>query len=272
MMRLCFFCWLLPPLSVLAQDNERILKSFASTLAANRSAQTRFFFGERRERVRSDTLSANTQNFRHRAFNYVWAKDYEQAVVWLEKTTALSPKEHGIVGEFYLTQFHDYPRALTHFNAYDALTPNFDDIVGYNPVSYMRGLAYRSMGNHEKAIEQFSIAIEPLAAKHGDEWVNYRHFVSRAVSYIATQQPEKALADLEKAGKNYKRSALVQYHRGRALLLLNRTAEAKTAFQDASFFFKALRAERRGDYQEDDFNPIYEIEIDEIISQLKSKP
>ncbi|MVM29595.1 hypothetical protein GO755_06090 [Spirosoma sp. HMF4905] len=268
MKRLNLICLLLP-LSVSAQDSERILKHCASMLAANRSAQSRFFFGDK-QRFRSDTQSANAQNFRQKAFNYVWSKEYEQAAVWLEKTTAVSPKEHGIVGEFYLAQFRDYPRALTHFNAYDALTPNFDDIVGYNPVSYMRGLTYRSMGNYEKSIEQFSIAIDPLAAKHGDEWVNYRHFVSRAVSYIATQQPEKALIDLEKAGKNFKRSALVQYHRGRALLLLNRTTEARTAFQDASFFFKALRAERTGDYQEDDFNPVYELEIDETLAHLKT--
>ncbi|MVM39591.1 tetratricopeptide repeat protein [Spirosoma sp. HMF3257] len=269
MKRFSFFCFLVP-LSVFAQDSERILKSCASLLAVNRSVQTRFFFGEKREKFRSDTLSANPQNVRYRAFNYVWAKEYEQAAIWLEKTTTLSPKEHGIAGEFYLAQFRDYPRALTHFNAYDALTPSFDDIVGYNPVSYMRGLTYRSMGDHEKAIDQFSVAIDPLAAKHGAEWVNYRHFVSRAVSYIATKQPEKALVDLEKAAKNFNRSALVQYHRGRALLILNRIAEARTAFQDASFFFKALRAERTGDYQEDDFNPVYELEIDETLAHLKT--
>ena len=114
----------------------------------------------------------------------------------------------------------------------------------------MRGLAYRGLGDHKKAIDQFCIAIDSLAIKHGAEWVNYKQFVSRAVSYIATQQPEKALLDLDKATKNFNRSALVQYYRGRALLLLNRPTEARTAFQDASFFVKALRAERTGDYQE----------------------
>ena len=263
--------YLLIPLSGWAQDGERFLQSFSSTLAANRTVPPQFFFRERRERIRLDTLSASAQNYRFRAFNYVWRGDYEQAMVWLEKTTALYPKEHGIVGELYLAQLRDYPRALAHFDAYDALTPNFDDIIGYNPVSYLRGLAYRSQGEHQKAIEQFSRAIDPLAEKHGAEWVNYKHFVSRAVSYIATSQPDKALADLEKAGKNFNRSALVYYHRGRALLQLNRMAEARTAFQDASFFFKALRAERTGDYQEDDFNPVYESEIDESVQSLKIK-
>jgi tetratricopeptide (TPR) repeat protein len=257
--------------SALAQDGERFLKSCASMLAMNRSAQTAYFFATDREKMRLDTLSATALNYRSRAFNYLWRGDYEQAVAWMEKTTALYPKEHGIVGEVYLSNLRDYPRALRHFDAYDALTPAFDDIVGYNPVSYMRGLVYRGLGDHQKAIDQFSIAIEPLAAKHGAEWVNYKHFVSRAVSYLATGQPEKGLADLEQAAKNFNRSALVQYHRGRALLQLNRTAEARTAFQDASFFYKALRAERTGDYQEDDFNPVYEPEIDEVLGKLKSQ-
>ncbi|GAB4026538.1 tetratricopeptide repeat protein [Spirosoma gilvum] len=262
--------FLLIPLTSWAQDGERFLNSFSSMMAANQTATAQFFFRERRERLRLDTLSVSAQNYRFRAFNYVWRGDYEQAIVWLEKTTTLYPKEHGIVGELYLAQLRDYPRALAHFDAYDALTPNFDDIVGFNPVSYMRGLVYRSQGNYEKAIEQFSKAIDPLAEKHGAEWVNYKHFVSRAVSYIATNQSEKALADLEKAGKNFKRSALVYYHRGRALLQQNRIAEARTAFQDASFFFKALRAERSSDYQEDDFNPVYEPEIEEAVANLKN--
>lgn len=96
-----------------------------------------------------------------------------------------------------------------------------------------------------------------------------KHFVGWAVSCIATQQPEKALADLDSALVNFNRSALAQYHRGRALLQLNRPAEARTAFQDASFFYKELRAERASGAREDEFNPLYEEEIDAAIQKLK---
>ena len=235
-MRLVFYWYLLLPVSAFCQDGEWFLNYYASELANNRSVQTRFFFTEKRELNRLDTLSATCDNYRYRALNYVWKHDYEQAAVWLEKTTALYPKEHGFVGEIYLEQLRDYPRALAHLNAYDALTPTFNDMISNSPVSYLRGLTYRSLGDHRKAIEQFSIGIDSLISKHGPEWVNYRHYVSRAVSYIATQQPNKALADLDRAAKNFSRSALVQFHRGQALLRLNRLAEAQTAFRDASFF------------------------------------
>jgi tetratricopeptide (TPR) repeat protein len=270
MKQLCMLFWLLTT-SALAQDGEQFLQSSASMLARNRAPQTTFFFATIREKKRLDTLSASGQNYRFRAFNYLWQGNYEQAVEWMEKTTTLYPNQHGIVGEVYMTSLRDYPRALTHFNAYDALTPNFDDIIGFNPVSYMRGLAYRKLGDYEKSIHQFSIAIDSLEHKHGAEWVNYRHFISRAVSYIATQQPEKALVDLDKSLRNFKRSALAQYHRGRALLQLNRIDEAQAAFQDAAFFFKALRAERTGYAEEDSFNPVSEAEIDDALDTLKSK-
>ncbi|UFH55912.1 tetratricopeptide repeat protein [Spirosoma sp. KNUC1025] len=269
-MRQLLCLYLLIPCSVIAQDGERFITSTASMLAVNRS-EHKLFFSPIRRPFKIDPLSTNVQNHRSRAFHYVWQHDYEQAAIWLEKLSTEYPKEHGMVGEIYLSQLRDYPRALRHLDAYDALTPLFNDMINNNPVSYLRGLTYRALENNAQAVEQFSVGIDSLAMKHGAEWVNYRHYVSRATSYIALQQPEKALIDLDHAIKNFNQSALAQYHRGRALLQLNRVAEAQTAFQDASFFFKALRAERTGEYQEDNFNPLYEAEIDEALANLKKQ-
>lgn len=260
---------LLLPLTAFAQGGERYLESSARLLAQNRATKMRFTYNSKREQTLWDTVTATGENYRFRALNYVWQNKYEQAADWFEKTATLFPKEHGAAGEFYLTFLKDPNRALHHLDAFDALTPAFDDVVNHNPVSFLRGLTLRYVGDHQKAIEQFSKAIDPLADKHGAEWVNYQHFVSRAVSYIATNQPEKALIDLDKANKNYGQSALVQYYRGRALQELGRTTEARTAFQDASFFFKAYRANHYEGAQEDEFNLLYEAQIDEALAALK---
>lgn len=256
----------------LAQDGGQSVRWTSIMLANNRQAMgIPFFMGGRRGMVvdKPETTETSVQQYRSQVFTCLTQKNYEEATVWMEKMTGSYPKEHGFIGENYLSRLHDYPRALSHLQAYDALTANFDDMIGNNPVSYLLGLAYRGLGNHSKALYHFSVGIDSLATKHGAEWVNYRHFVSRAVSYIATNQADKALSDLDKAAKNYPKSALVAYHKGIAYLQLNRLTEARTAFQDASFFYKALRAERTGDYQEDDTNPIYEEEIDEALSKLK---
>lgn len=256
-----------------AQDGEYQVRWSSIMLANNRQAMgIPFFIGGRRGIVvdKPETAENSVQQYRSRVFTSLAQKNYEEATVWMEKMASSYPREHGFIGENYLSRLHDYYRALHHLQAYDALTANFDDMIGNNPVSYLLGLTYRNLGDHPKAIYHFSVGIDSLATKHGAEWVNYRHFVSRAVSYIATYQAEKAFVDLEKAAKNYPKSALVAYHKGRALQQLNRLTEARTAFQDASFFYKALRAERTGDYQEDDANPVYEEEIDEALSKLKN--
>ena len=268
-MKLILFLCLLFPVAASGQPADQLLRASAFMLADNRLNEPAFSAATKRQKSYFDTLSASARHYRDQSFYHLWQYNYEEATSWLEKMSNTYPNEQGMIGEVYLKYLKDYPRAIQHLDAYDALTLHFDDMISHSPVSYLRGLAYRGLGNHPKAIDQFCIAIDSLSRKHGAEWVNYKHFVSRAVSYIATGQSDKALADLAQATKNFSRSALVAYHRGRALLQLGRTAEARTAFQDASFFVKALRAQRAGDYQEDDVNPVYEEEIDEAINQLK---
>jgi tetratricopeptide (TPR) repeat protein len=220
---------------------------------------------------RLDTVPSTAHDYFYKALSFIKQHDYEQATTWLERMAAIYPKEQGQIGELYLSRLHNYSCALHYLDAYDALTPTFNDMVGNNPVSYLRGLVYRNLGDHCKAIEEFSIGIDRLEARHGAEWVNYRHFVSRAVSYLAVEQPEKALIDLDKASKIFKRSALIPYYRALALLQLCRLPEALTALQDASFFYKALRYERAGEYWEDDYNPLNEAGIENMLTQLKSQ-
>lgn len=254
---------LLFPYAGLAQDGEQLLNGTVRLLRQNGQQKPMLFVGSRRWQTQVDT----SKDLRFRTLDYAFSQQYEQAVPLLERSAATNPKDNGQVGSIYLNFLHDYPRAIRHLDAYDALTPNFDDVYANNPVSYLRGIAYQKMGDHQKAIEQMSRGIDSIDLKHGSKWVNYRYFINRAVSYLATNQPEKALSDLDKAVENFTRSALAQYYRGRALLALNHRVEAKTAFQDAAFFLKALRVER-GNYQEDDYNPVCEEEMHEALAEL----
>lgn len=271
MIRPLLLSLLMPALAV-AQDSNRFLEASASMLAWNRTSAREYFYATKREKARRDTLATTGENSRRTALHYLWQHDYEQAATWLEATADRFPKEHGEVGVIYLTYLRDPLRALRHFDAFDALTPNFEDYIGNDPVSYERGLAYRQLAEHDKAIAQFTTAIELVEKKHGWEWVNYRHYVSRATGYIALGQPEKALADLEKAARIYRQSAVVPFQRGRALAQMNRRSEALSAYQDALFFFREKRAKNGFGSSEDRANPLAESEIDEAINRLKPKP
>ncbi|TAE33484.1 MAG: tetratricopeptide repeat protein [Cytophagales bacterium] len=214
-----------------------------------------------------DSTEMRLINLLERSFHYLSDQNYEQAVAALEQAAQLNPKEHFHAARTYLRALHDYPRALHHLNAYDALTPDFDDSDGLFPVSYLKGLCYRNMGNHAEAVRQFSIGIDSLALKHGSEWVNYKQYVSRAVSYLALQQPDKALDDLVIAAKNCPNfSPLVTYYKAKAFEQQGRPDEAKRTYQDALFFWQANRVKGIGQ-PEDQYNPVFEDDIDNASKQ-----
>jgi tetratricopeptide (TPR) repeat protein len=274
------------PIASVAQFSGDELKDIAWTLSMNRHTDS-FFVGlwskralessqlrpiRRRtatggvEEIR-DSVQMKASNRRQRSFSYLMQQNYEQAVALLEESAALDPKEHFAAGRTYLRNLRDYPRALRHLDAYDALTPDFDDNDGIFPISYLKGLCYRNMGNHAEAVRQFSKGIDSLAAKHGAEWVNYKQYVSRAISYLSVNQPDKALGDLVIAQKNASpASPLVYFYKGKTLRQMGRMAEGKQAFQEAQFFWQANRVKGIGQ-PEDYNNPVIEEDIDEALKQ-----
>lgn len=210
----------------------------------------------------TDTTQMQLANLRSRAFHYGLDYDFERMVAALEGAAQHDPKQHYEAARAYLRDLRDYPRALHHLDAYDALTPDFDDSDGLFPVSFLKGLCYRSLGNHAEAVQQFNKGIDSLAKKHGSEWVNYKQYVSRAVSYLALQQPGRALADLDSTARNLTAdSPLVLYYKGKAYTQQGRPTDAKRAYQDAFFFWQANRV--KGITQpEDTNNPITERDIE----------
>lgn len=213
---------------------------------------------------RFDTMAQTGENLHQRA---MFEHDTEKAIAMLEQCTQLDPKLHNTVGWSYLVEYRDFPRALHHLNAYDDLTPNFDDVDGMSPVSYLKGLCYRNMGNHVEAVRQFSKGIDSLAKKHGPEWVNYKHLVSRAVSYMALNQLGKALADLSAATENCTSdSPMILYFKGKLLQQQGQQIEARRIFQEAKFRWQANRV--KGISQpEDDHNLVTESDLDDTLKQ-----
>lgn len=238
------------------------------TLSMNRHAGQFFMgLGSKRQLARFDTMAVTGETMSQQATYYLMQHEYEKGIALLEKSTQFNPKQHRDAGWTYMMSFRDYPRALRHLDAFDALTPDFDDSDGIFPVSYLKGLCYRHMGNYGEAVRQFSKGIDSLAAKHGSEWVNYKQYVSRAVSYLAINQVDKALADLDSAMKNStSESPLAFYYRGKAYQQQGRITDAKRAFQDAQFFWQANRV--KGISQPEDYNnPVTEADIDEALKQ-----
>lgn len=267
---LIFLCiWIGTKVSCAAQSRqdvgEKTLGIISMALNLNsRTDKLLLMAGGMRQVTQFDSMPQTAENLHQRA---MFEPNMETAIGLLEKSTELDPKFHNTVGWSYLVAYHDYPHALRHLNAYDDLTPGFDDTDGMSPVSYLKGLCHRNLGNHTEAVRQFNKGIDSLIQKHGTEWVNYKHFVSRAVSYIALNQFDKAMSDLDAGLKNCTSdSPMILYVKGKLYQKLGRFAEAKRAFQDAKFYWQANNA--KGISQpEDDYNLVLEDDIDEALKR-----
>ncbi|TAE33481.1 MAG: hypothetical protein EAZ91_02395 [Cytophagales bacterium] len=194
--------------------------------------------------------------------------NYDRAFADFEKTVMLNPAWQGIIGWRYLFLFRDYPRALAYLQAYDDRTPNFDDPIDDYSVNYLKGRAYAGMGQHDKAVQAYSVTIGDRSKRLGAEWVDYRYLVARGVSYLHLKKAAEGLADFDAALKNYPKSIMANYHKGRALEQLGRLEEAKTAFRDARFFLVSNHSFER-DYYYEQPDAAYEEDIEEALARLK---
>ena len=210
---------------------------------------------------RSDVLT-------YRALGELKYGNYDRAFADYEAAVKLNPKLAGEVGWRYLFLLRDYARALTYLQAFDELTPNFDDPIDDYSVNYLKGRAYAGLGDHENALKAYSLTISQRAARLGIEWVDYRYLVARGVSYLVQKQAVEGLADFDMALKNYPKSSTAYHHRGRALEQLGRFEEAKTAYRDARFFLLTTNAFER-DYYYEQPDAAYDEDIDEAIQRLR---
>jgi tetratricopeptide (TPR) repeat protein len=231
------------------------------------SAESAYMFEWRNSQKLPDSLRTGQQLFFEGSV-YQSKNKLDRAVAYYEKAAQKDPTMQGMIGYDFLNQLHDPVTALRYFEAYDARTPNFDDISANDPISYRKGLAYAMLGNHAEALQQFDKGLGAIEQKHGAEWVNYRFFVSRAVSYLALKQPDCALDDLAKALKNYDRSAIARFYQGVAYQQMGRIAEAKVAYDDARFRMQYLRYQQ-GNYNEGLIYDLYEGQIDDALNSLK---
>ncbi len=212
--------------------------------------------------------SKRSEVLTYRALGELKYGNYDRAFADYEAAVKLNPKKAGEIGWRYLFLFRDYARALTHLQAFDELTPNFDDPIDDYSVNYLKGRAYAGLGDHENALKAYTLTISQRAARLGMEWVDYRYLVARGVSYLAHKQATEALADFDMAIKNYPKSSMANYHRGRALEKLGRTEEAKIAYGDSRFFLVSNNSFER-DYYYEQPDAAYEEDIEEAIQRLK---
>jgi tetratricopeptide (TPR) repeat protein len=192
--------------------------------------------------------------------------NYNIAITALEKAYKINPDEMGdYYGWVLLYYYHDYKKAITILNKYDDLTPNFSDYPVGECIHYLKGLAYKELGDFELALKEFDLSIKYAVEDHDESWIDYQILLNRGITLFYQNKNQEAITEFERVIKNYNECSEAFYFKGLALVNLNKKDEA------CSSLTKSLELIKKG-YKSFDsyvelFHEIYEQDINEAISK-----
>jgi tetratricopeptide (TPR) repeat protein len=137
--------------------------------------------------------SASVQNLKNG--NYALANNY------LSRAAQINNDEYGYFGWVMLYYYRDYERALVYLDKFDALTPNFSDApVGEN-INYLKGLTYLQLDKIEDALENFDKYITETTNEVGEDWVEVSTFYYKGIAHYKLGEYNKAKEAFELAIK-----------------------------------------------------------------------
>lgn len=111
------------------------------------------------------------EDIRHSSVQNTKNGFFVQAIEKLDKACSLDATTHGYYGWVLLFFYHDYKRALEHFNSYDNLTPTFSDVANGDDIHFLKGIAEMKLGNYKNSIKEFNLS-ERIANERGGK-LNY---------------------------------------------------------------------------------------------------
>ncbi len=193
--------------------------------------------------------------------------NYNKAIEYLDKASALNPKEvDGYYGWLLLYYYRDYEKALIHLNRYDDYTPNFVDYVGDDNILYAKALCYKQLGQYSKALDLFNEAIESELKEHDESWISHQLYFQKARTLHLLGLHKEAIEYYDKTISLWNKSSESFYYKGLAQIELNESDGYES-------IDKALNLVRKG-YKTSDsyvalFDEVYETQIAQTINELK---
>lgn len=162
--------------------------------------------------------------------------DYHRAFPLLEKAAELDPEEALYYYSWLLLYYYrDYPRALHYLKAYDDLYPGQMQYAWGENVNFLKGLAYKGLGQLDSAILEFSTAIEQEGPTSTDVYT----FVYRGICYLKKKQLALAISDFDFAMETYPRCAMAYTYRAIAHYLDGKQEQAQADLEQAAALIRA---------------------------------
>lgn len=182
---------------------------------------------------KAETWRELSVTYLKRGIPHIWKDYYDEAV--RRDSVIWQPWR----GYLYLWFYRDYQKAIADFNASDTLTPNFIDAPQGHSVDYWRGIAYLGLKDYQNSLLYFDKYIETEIEESGEDWVEVTTFLYKGIAHYENNEPEKALAVLEKCIQyNSNKTADGKYYKALCLKDLGSIEDAIKVLEDAISDYK----------------------------------
>ncbi|OCB77907.1 tetratricopeptide repeat protein [Flavobacterium crassostreae] len=204
------------------------------------------------------------EDIRHSSVQNTKNGFFVQAIEKLDKACVLDSTSHGYYGWVLLFFYHDYKRALEHFNLYDNLTPTFSDVANGDDIHFLKGIAEMKLGNYKKSIIEFNLS-QSTSDKRGAK-LNYPFELQlyKGRCYEKVKKFKKALNCYDIANKIVEVSDNYYYK----AMLLKKMQQPKQALINLEKAYQLIKVGRKN---RDNYYEVFdEIYIQDISNELES--
>lgn len=165
---------------------------------------------------------------------YMIRGEFVEGMRLINKAAKLEP--HYFLGSrawYRIMHLHDYEGAIKDLDTLETISGSSFVYVTNVHMYIYKGLAYKQLGNHKKALELYDHAIDEQVKTKGDQWVGTYDYLYRGILRYRTGDMEGAIADLTRQVKEYEALADTYYYRGLAYAAVGRKDEARLDIQRA---------------------------------------
>ena len=169
-----------------------------------------------------------------KAMAYMIRGEFVEGMKYLDKAAELDPFYYlGNRAWYKMRYAHDYKGAIDDLTALEKVAGGSMVYVTNMHMYMVKGLAYKQMGDHQKALELYNFAINEQITHKGPTWVGSYDYLTRGILKYQMDDIDGAIEDLTLQVKEYESLADTYYWRGLAYAKVGRKDEARLDLQQA---------------------------------------
>jgi tetratricopeptide (TPR) repeat protein len=176
----------------------------------------------------------NSRLWGDKGMAYMIRGEYVEGLAYLEKAVSIDPFYYlGNRAWYRMRYLHDYEGAIADLEQLEKVAGQTLVYVTNAHMYILKGLAYKELGNAQKALELYDIAINEQIASKGAEWLGLYDYLYRGILKFRMGDYDGAIEDLNLEVKQYESLADTYYFRGMAYAATGRKDEARLDLQRA---------------------------------------